>query len=193
MNQARINKRIIRRETHSSRSGLSALTALLALAVCVWLGTESVLALLGQTALLASPGMIAALIAGAPGTVLPAAMVAGGAGLALVGAALLLAAVKGGRRGRRAMSSDRIALVVDDEAIAAAISRRVRLAANLAPEQVDTTVTRNRALVRVRPTSGIPLDPDSLTSAATDEVAALRLHKVLAPNVRVAAEGAVGR
>ena len=193
MNQARINKRIIRRETHSSRSGLSALTALLTLAVCGWLGTESVLALLGQTALLASPRMIASLIARAPGTVLPAAMVAGGAVLALVGTALLVAAVKGGQRGRRAMSSGRRALVVDDEAIAAAISRRVRLAANLAPEQVDTTVTRNRALVRIRPTSGIPLDPDNLTSAATDEVAALRLHKGLAPNVRVAAEGAVGR
>lgn len=193
MNHARTNRRIIRRETHSSRAGLSALTAVLVLAACLWLGTESILSLLGQPALLASPGKTASLIARAPEAVLPAGMVAGGAAVALVGAALLLAAVTGGRRGRRGMASERIALVVDDKAIAAAISRGVRLAANLAPEQVGTTVTRNRALVSVRPTSGITLDPDVLTTAATDEVAALRLRKALAPRVRIATEGAVGR
>jgi hypothetical protein len=193
VNHARTNRRIIRRETHSSRAGLSALTAVLVLAACLWLGTESILSLLGQPALLASPGKTASLIARAPEAVLPAGMVAGGAVVALVGAALLLAAVTGGRRGRRGMASERIALVVDDKAIAAAISRGVRLAANLAPEQVGTTVTRNRALVSVRPTSGITLDPDVLTTAATDEVAALRLRKALAPRVRIATEGAVGR
>ena len=193
MNQARTNRRIIRRETHSSRAGLSALTAVLVLAACLWLGTESILSLLGQPALLASPGMTASLIARVPEAVTPAGMVAGGAAVALAGAALLLAAVTGGRRGRRAMHSDGSALVVDDEAIAAAISRRVRLAANLPPEQVATAVTRNRALVSVRPTSGITVDPEALTAAATDEVAALRLRKALAPHVRIATKGAVGR
>lgn len=193
MNQARTNRRIIRRETHSSRAGLSALTAVLVLAACLWLGTESILSLLGRSPLLASPQQLAALARDLPKAVTPAGLMATGAAFAAVGAALLLAAVTGGRRGRRAMHSNGSALVVDDEAIAAAISRRVRLAANLAPEQVATAVTRNRALVSVRPTSGITLDPDALTAAATDEVAALRLRKALAPHVRIATEGAVGR
>ena len=193
MNQARTNRRIIRRETHSSRAGLSAVTAVLLLAACLWLGTESILSLLGRLPLLASPQQLAALARDLPKAVLPAGLVATGAAFAAVGAALLLAAVTGGQRGRRPMASERSALVVDDEAIAAAISRRVRLAANLAPEQVATTVTRRRALVRVRPTSGITLDPDVLTKAATDEVAALRLRNALAPHVRIATEGAVGR
>ncbi|NUT71606.1 hypothetical protein [Pseudarthrobacter sp. C4D7] len=193
MNQARITNRIIRRETHSSRSGLSIPTAILVLAACLWLGTESILSMLGQPALLASPGHLASLTAEVPHAVLPAGLVAGGAVLALVGAGLLVAAVKGGRRGRRAMVSDRSALVVDDEAIAAAISRKVRLAANLAPEQVATTVARNHARVSVRPTSGITLDPEVLTAAAADEVAGLRLRRALRARVHIATEGAVGR
>lgn len=193
MNQARLTKRIIRRETHSSRAGLSVATAVVLLAACLWLGTESTLWLLGQPAMLASPGDVARLLAGVPQAVLPAGMVAGGALVAVAGAALLLAAVKGGRRGRRSMGSDRTALVVDDEAIAAAVARRVRLAANLAPEQVATTVTRNRALINVRPTSGVSLERNVLAEAAAGEVASLRLHERLAVEVRVSAEGAVGR
>lgn len=193
MNKARITNRIIRRETHSPRTGLSVLTAVLLLAACLWLGTESVLPLLGQPALLASPGRIAALAAGLPQSVLPAGLAAGGAVVALAGAGLLLAAATGGKRGRRPMPSSRSAMVVDDEAIAAAISRQVRLAANLAPEQVATTITRRRALVTVRPTSGITLDPAALTAAAAEELAALGLRKTLPAQVRVAAEGAVGR
>jgi hypothetical protein len=193
VNQARINNRIIRRETHSSRAGLSVVTAVTVLAACLWLGTESILRLLGHDALLASPGTLAARAAGAPETVMPAAMAAGGCVLALAGAGLLLAAVTGGRRNRRPMVSDRSALVVDDEAIAAAVSRQVRLAAGLAPEQVSTTITRSRALVRVRPTSGITLDRDVLSGAAAGEVASLRLRKNVAVQVLVDAEGAVGR
>lgn len=193
MNRARTINRLIRRETRSPRTGLSVLTAVLLLAACLWLATESVLPLLGQPALLASPGRIAALAVGLPQAVLPAALVAGGTVLALAGAGLLLAAATGGRRGRRAMSSNRTALVVDDEAIAAAVSRQVRLAANLAPEQVATTIARRRALVTVRPTSGITLDPPALTAAAAEEVAALGLRKTLPVQVRVTVEGALGR
>lgn len=193
MNQGRITNRIIRRETHSSRAGLSVLTAVLLLVACLWLGTESVLSLLGQPALLASPGHLASLVAAVPEAVLPAGLVAGGTVVALAGAGLLLAAVKGGRRGRRAMLSGRSALVVDDETIAAAISRKVRLAANLAPGQVATTLTRNRALVHVHPTSGMTLDPAVLTAAAAEELASLRLRKTIPAQVRVATEGAVGR
>lgn len=189
MNQTRLTQRIIRRETHSSRAALSVVTAALLLAACLWLGTESTLWLLGQPALLASPGDVARLLVGVP----QAGLVAGGALLAVAGAGLLLAAVKGGRRGRRSMGSDRAALVVDDEAIAAAIARKVRLAANLAPEQVAATVTRRRALVNVRPTSGVTLERNVLAEAAAGEVASLRLHKKLAVEVRVAVEGAVGR
>ena len=193
MNQARTAKRIIRRETHSSRAGLSAVTAVLLLAACLWLGTESILSLLGRSPLLASPQQLAALARDLPRAVLPAGLVAAGAVLAAVGAALLLAAVKGGRRGRRPMASERLALVVDDETIAAAVSRTVRLAANLAPEQVATSVGRSRALVSVRPTSGITPDRDVLAAAAAKEVTSLRLLRKLAVDVRVATEGTVGR
>ncbi|WP_285248410.1 hypothetical protein [Pseudarthrobacter sp. efr-133-R2A-89] len=193
MNQGRMQKRMLRRETHSSRTGLSVASAVLLLAGFLWLGTECVLALLGRGPLVASPDAMATAVRDLPQAVQPAVMTAAGAAAAVLGAALLVAAVKGGRRGRRAMHSERLALVVDDEAIAAAVSRQVRLAANLAPEQVSTTVGRRRAHVSVRPTSGQPLDREVLTEAAAREVASCRLARNLAADVTIAAEGAVGQ
>lgn len=193
MNQGRMQKRMLRRETHSSRTGLSVATAVLLLAGFLWLGAECVLALLGRGPLVAGPDAMANAIRDLPQAVQPAGLTAAGTAAAVLGAVLLVAAVKGGRRGRRTMHSERLALVVDDEAIAAAVSRQVRLAANLAPEQVSTTVGRRRAHVSVRPTSGQPLDRDALTEAAAREVASCRLARNLAADVAIAAEGAVGR
>lgn len=193
MGQARTNKRIIRRETHSSRARLSVAVALLALCFFAWLAAESVLSLLGQDALLASPGQLAAQVVALPQAVLPGALAAAGVAVALLGLLVLLAAVKGGRRPRRSMDSDRVALVVDDSAIAAAVSRKVRLAANLAPEQVTTTVGKRSLRVLVRPTSGVAIDREALTSAAVSEVSSYGLTRNLRTDVRVSPEGVTGR
>jgi len=193
MGQARTNKRIIRRETHSSRARLSVVVALLALCVFAWLATESVLSLLGQNALLVSPGRLAAQVVGLPQAVLPGALAAAGVAAALLGLLILLTALKGGRRSRRSMGSERIALVVDDSAIAAAVSRKVRLAANLAPEQVTTTVGKRSLSVLVRPTSGVAVDRDALTAAVGNEVSSYGLTRTLRTDVRVSTEGVTGR
>ena len=55
MNQGRTQKRMLRRETHSSRTGLSVATAVLLLAGFLWLGAECALALTGRGPLVASP------------------------------------------------------------------------------------------------------------------------------------------
>lgn len=193
MGTARTLSRIVRRETHSSRAGLSAATAALLLAVFLWLGTESVLALLGQDALVASPGRLADAAATAPQTTQSGELTAAGVAAAVLGLTLLVAALKGGRKGRRAMQAERAAVVVDDQVIAAAVSRQVQLTAKLAPEQVATTISRARAQVAIRPTSGAPLDREAVTRAAAAEIDSCRLGRKLSTDIRIATEGALGR
>lgn len=193
MSQDRSTKRVIRRETHSSRAGLAVVVAVLVMLTLLWLAVESVLSLLGQNALLISPGQLAAKVAALPEAVIPAALIASGVVVALIGLLIFVAAITGGRRARRAMGSDRVALVVDDDTIAAAISRKVRLTSNLAPEQVTTSIGRSSLSVRIRPTSGVAIDRDAVLAATKEEVAAYRLGRTLRTDVHVAAEGVLGR
>jgi hypothetical protein len=191
--EARTRKKLIRRETHSSRAGLSIAVALVLLAVFLWLGTESVLALLGLAPLLASPWQLASATVTAAGAVDRGELIAACTAAAVLGLTLLVAALKGGRKGRRAIAADRAAVVVDDQVIAAAVSRQVQRAAKLAPEQVSTTVSRSRVQVMVTPTSGAPLDRDTLAAAAATEIDACRPVRKVTTDVRIAAEGALGR
>ena len=91
------------------------------------------------------------------------------------------------------MQAERAAVVVDDQVIAAAVSRQVQLTAKLAPEQVATTISRARALVAIRPTSGAPLDREAVTRAAAEEIDSCRLGRKLNTDIRIATEGALGR
>ncbi|MGP4033312.1 DUF6286 domain-containing protein [Pseudarthrobacter sp. 1C304] len=193
MKQERSIRRLVRRETHSSRAAASALTAMVLAAVFLWLALESVLALLGEDPALASPGQLVRWLTGLPANTIPAGMVAAGAGLALLGLLLLGAALAGGRRSRRALRSDRSAVVVDDEVIAAAVSRRAGLAAGLSPGQVTTTVSGRSVRVRVRPTSGLPVDREAVQAAVDGELLAYQLDRRVSPTVQVMREGALAQ
>jgi Family of unknown function (DUF6286) len=191
--QERATRRLVRRETHSSRAAVSAVTAAALAAVFLWLALETVLALLGEPALLAGPGQLWRWLTGLPAATVPAGLPAAGAGIALLGLLLLGTALTGGRRSRRALASGRSAVVVDDEVIAAAVSQRARLAAGLTPGQVTSTVSRRSVQVLVRPTSGVPADRDAIHAAVEGELAAYKLDRRLSPSIRVLTEGVLGQ
>lgn len=193
MNQDRHLRRLARRETHSSRATASVLTASVLAVVFLWLALESVLALLRDNPVLASPGQLGHWLAGVPDSTTPAGLVAAGAGLAVLGLVLLAAATAGGRRSRHAFHSDRNAVVVDDEVIASAVSRRARLSAGLAPGQVTTTVSRRAVRVRVRPASGVSVDRDAIGAAVHGELAGYSLARRITPTIEVSKEGALGQ
>jgi len=193
MNQERSIRRVVRRETHSSRAAASILTAALLAAGLLWLAVEAVLALLRESPLLASPGQLGRWLTGLPANTVPAGLVAAGAGLAMLGLFLLGAALLGGRRPRRSLRSGRSAVVVDDAVIAAAVSRRARLAAGLTPGQVTTTVSGRSVRVQVRPTSGVPVDRDAVHGAVDRELHSYELDRPATPTVHVLKEGAVGQ
>lgn len=193
MNNERLIRRMVRRETHSSRAAVSVLAATVLLAFCLWLALESVLMLAGVPALLASPEQMGRWLAGLPAATIPVWLAAAGVGIALIGVLLVLAGAAAGRRPRRALASDRCAVVVDDDVIASAVSRAVQVSAGVAPGQVTTTVAGRSARVQVRPTSGLALDAAALTAAASSELARYGLVTRITPAVRVASGGAVGQ
>lgn len=193
MTQDRSIRRLVRRETHSSRAAASVLTAAVLAAVFLWLALESVLALLGEDPALASPGQLGQWLTGLPANTIPAGLAAAGAGLAILGLILLGAALTGGRRHRRALRSDRSAVVADDEVIAAAVSRRAGHAAGLSPGQVTTTVSGRSVRVRVRPTSGLPVDREAVQAAVDGELRAHQLDRPVSPAVQIMREGALAQ
>ncbi len=193
MKQDRVIRRMIRRDTHSSRSIPSVVVASLLLITFLWLALESVLWLLKDQPLLASPAHLRQWLLELPANTIPAGMTAAGVGLGILGLLIIGIAVGKGRRPRRALASDRTATVVDDDVIAAAVSSKARLAAGLAPGQVTTTVGGRSVRVQVRPTSGVPLNLESIKTALDGELAAYALDRPVKRNVRVMNEGAVGQ
>ncbi|GAA3269508.1 hypothetical protein [Paenarthrobacter aurescens] len=186
-------RRLIRRETHSSRALPSIVAASILLATALWLTLEYVLWLLKDQPLLASPAQTLRWLQDLPGNTVPGGMIGAGAGMALLGILTLGLGLGKGRRHRRSLHSDRAAVVVDDDVIAAAISNTSRLAGGLAAGQVTTTVGGRSVLVRVRPTSGVSLETATIKTALDGELAAYAVDRRLASRIQVLKEGAVGQ
>lgn len=189
---AGVYRRVVRRETHSPRSGLATTVAVILVLLLGWLGTESVLALVGAAPLLADPRSLVAAAAGLPDSVAPPVLVAAGAVVALLGLVLVIAALAPGRRARHATATGRTAFVADDRAIASSLARTASRTARVDPDQVSVTIGRRRATVHVRPTSGFPVDADEIRSAVDAALGTYELTPSIRAAVVVAREGTVG-
>lgn len=192
-NQGRTVKRLVRRETHSSRASASMIAASVLAIAFLWAAAELILWMLKDRPLLAAPPQIAGWLTNLPATTIPGGLGASGIGLALLRLLLVVAAVSPGRRSRRWLGSDRNAVVVDDQLIAAAVSRQCRLEAGLSAGQVTTTVGARSVRVQVRPTSGVPVSADALKAVVDDELATLGLERRVSSSVRIVNEGVVGQ
>jgi protein-S-isoprenylcysteine O-methyltransferase Ste14 len=186
-----LRRRIARRETHSSRSGLATVLAVLVILACAYAGTEVVLAMLGLSPLLAAPSdMGSALVAA---TTLPRAwLVVGGVVVALLGLAVIVAALRSSRRPRHVLDSDRTVVVVDDRVIASALARRAANAADVDPDATVVTVGRRSAQVRLTPLSGLPVDREAVVSAVDDEIARYDARPGLRSRITIERSGKVG-
>ncbi|AMM20167.1 hypothetical protein AX769_08295 [Frondihabitans sp. PAMC 28766] len=188
-----IYRRIIRRETHSSRSGIAITIAVILILVAAWIGTESVLALLTQPALLVTPAAMlnsALTLATAVPVVL---LIIGGIVLAIIGIIIIVVSLKAGRKSRHAAPTDRTAAVVEDRAIASSLARAVSYASDLDPDQVVVTIGKHTAQVRVRPTSGRPVDRAAVQDAVDDELSDYQLSPGLRTRIDIDKKGVVGK
>jgi hypothetical protein len=187
MTERKLYRRIMRRETHQSRSAASVVVLTVLALGAVYAGVEIVLALLGAPALLVSPAAAVAAYS-AKRVWLPYA----GLGAAIVGVVLVLVAVIPTRRARHGAEHERMAIVVDDRVLAGAVSTTSRLAAGVAPGRVRTSVSRRRALVSVTPTSGIRVDNQGAQTAAEHTLSELSLTPRVRAIVTVSESGVVG-
>ncbi|MFC5930559.1 hypothetical protein D6T64_16830 [Cryobacterium melibiosiphilum] len=185
------DRRVLRRETHSPRSGFAIGIALLLIVASLYLATEVVLQLIGRDPVLLSPTE-AVHAAAAPSEVLRRLAIPTGIGVALLGLVLLLAALLPGHRMRHTLSTARLAVVIDDEVIASALARTTAIAAGVAPDAVRVTVGRRSASIHVTPTSGIQLHRARLSEAAVAALDQIALRPSIHPRLFIAAAGRVG-
>jgi hypothetical protein len=184
-------RRLVRRETHSSRSGIAIALAVILMFALAWLGTEAVLAALGAAPLLVAPADAAS--AALDAVAAPAGwLVAAGAVAALVGLVLVVVGLAPGRRGRRGATSARTAAVVDDRVIARSLALTASHAGEVSPDQVDVSVSARTALVRITPTSGRSTDARAVEEAVRAELDGYDYHPALTAKVSLAREGRVG-
>ena len=182
--------RLVRREITSSRSTSAIVLAVLLILVFAWLGTEAVLAALGQPALLVAPQDGAAAVLGAASAPV-ALIVAGGAVAAVIGLVLIVVSFSPGRRGRRRAVADRTAAVIDDRVIAQSIARTAAYAGDVDPDQVSVSIGHRTAGVTVGRTSGRSLDVGSIRAAVDAELAGYDISPTLTARVRLSEKGTV--
>ncbi|MER1996373.1 MAG: DUF6286 domain-containing protein [Arthrobacter sp.] len=185
--------RIVRRETHAARTVPAVIAAALGILFCLYVLLESVLQSLGQDEWLIDPPTFARWLAGLPRDADPLMLGLVGALIFFGGLWFFLMAVLPGRRARYAIPNPRAAVVVDAEVLASSLARRARLTAGVTSSQVLVTVGRTRVEVRIRPTSGIPVDSEAVRAAVEDELVLTGLQPQPAVTVLVSTVGAIGQ
>ena len=187
MTEQSLYRRLVRRSLHRSRSA-AVIVALVVLSLgAIYVGIEVTLAALRMGPMLVSPtDAIAALEEPTP------IVLAGVAGVAVIGIVFVLLALTPGSRGRHEIPSDRLAVVVDDGVLAGAIGRVAQRASGVAPGRVLTSVGKRRGTVTITPTSGVPLDATVLTATAQDFVHTLEPRPSVKVAVTVTPSGVVG-
>jgi hypothetical protein len=185
-------KRLNLREIRSSRAALSIVSASVLLVAIVWLGVELVLSVTGNSPLLMAPTDLASRTASLGTATISWVLIGAGAVAALLGIALLAAAILPGTKPRHVLENSRSAVVVDSEVLASALSRAARTAARLAPEQVASRVSRKRVDVTVRPGAGRTVDANAIRDAVEQDMSGYRLRKPLAIALSTGTRGEVG-
>nr|WP_258806052.1 hypothetical protein [Pseudarthrobacter sp. NS4] len=190
-------RRVVHRETHSTRAAVAIVAAVLVMLLAAYGLLEAGVHAIGQPAWLIEPQVAAERIVALPAGIPPLLLGAIGAVLAMAGLVFFLNGILPGRRARHVLSravqsGGGPAVVVDDEVIASSLARRARLAANVTPEQVMVVVSRRQVLVNVRPTSGVPVDEGTVLAAIQDELGQMGLDPSPDIRVNVASSGVIG-
>ncbi|MEB4613720.1 DNA/RNA endonuclease G [Leucobacter sp. M11] len=178
-------KRVVRRETHSPRTVLAVVVLVLAALAAMYTGIEVVLHLLGLGPLLVAPGAALAWLTMLPDEVPQAAVVAGGAVVAVIGVALVWLAVGPGRRPKHELAVSSHAVVVDNGVIALAVAERVRRELDLSKASVVIGIGHRSADVTVRPEPGQTIDKGRLREIAEAELASYDLSPRVRAHARV--------
>ncbi len=192
MTTTRLDRRYRRRELHRSRSTAMNVFLVLVILVAAWVGTEAVLAAAGQGPLVASPRQLLTTALHPSAAELPY-VVAGVIVAAVLGIVAVVLALAPGRKARKAIASERGAILVDDGLLASGLSRAARTEPGAGGASIRTTVGARSALVSVQPVSGLPIDESALTERLREHLTELGLDRRLRVRADVSATGRIDR
>ena len=178
-------QRVVRRETHSPRTVAMIIAVVIVILALLYLALEVVLSLLGQPALLVSPGAMMQWLVDLPVAQPAALIIAGGIVLALIGLVLVVLALAPGHLAKHRMQDGERAVVVDNGVIAAAVAQHVSEETGLAREDITVGVSHRTVDVTLRPAPGIPLEEAEVKSAVIAELDAYQLTPAVKPRVRI--------
>lgn len=185
-NEQATYRRVLRRETHAPRTIPAVVVASAGLLILVAIVVGAVGWLIDP---LFRQGVTASYAAAARIASTRPVLIAVGAAAVLIAGVLLTLALLPGRRARRARTTDRTALLVDDGVIADSVAEAVARRAGVVRSQVSVTIGRRIAVVRITPTSGIPVDRSLAESAVADTLSGIGFTAT--PRVVVASEGVI--
>jgi Family of unknown function (DUF6286) len=186
-----VYSRVTRRELSSPRSVLAITLAVIVIVLCAYAAIETVLSMTGQPGLLAAPAVMATAIVDLP-TYAPAAVLASGVVVVIVGVVLLIVALTPGWRPRHTLPTGRIVTVVDNEVIASALARRASFEGNVDPDDAKVSVSRRRAVVTLTATSGTTIATRPVNDVMKQELESYRLAPRLTSKVVVGSRRKVG-
>lgn len=176
---------VVRRETHSPRTVAMLVVVVLLVLAAAYAAVEIVLSLVGRPPLLAAPSDAFDALAALPTAVEPAALIAAGAVLAILGIIVFVIAVAPGRLSKHEMTWGERAVVVDNGVVASALAQHLTTESGISRDNVVVGVAHRTVDVTVRPPMGIPVDKDRIRQIVEDEVASYQLTPSVRTIVRV--------
>lgn len=180
-----ILRTVVRRETHSPRTAAMLVVVVLVILAVAYAAVEIVVASLGRPPLLIAPAAALDALAALPTAVAPAALIATGVVLAIIGLVVVILAVAPGRLSKHEMAWGERAVVVDNGVVASALAQHLATESGIARENLLVGVAHRTVDVTVRPPMGIPVDREHLRRIVEDEVASYRLTPSVRTIVRV--------
>lgn len=178
-------RRVVRRETHSSRSVAFAVVVVAGVVVSLFFAIETVLSLVDRPAMLVRPVDALAWVGRLPTALPSGAVIAGGLAVAAVGVWLLFLAVLPGRLSKHELVAGGRAAVVDNGVLAAAVAQRVSDETGLARDRVTVGVAHRSVDISVKPGAGIPVERGEILALAEAELSAFALVRPLRTRVRI--------
>lgn len=185
-NEQAVYRRVLRRETHPSRTGASVVVAsilsvllIAAIIVCVWVFVSPSF----------REGLTAWFTSVSSALDEPVALIVAGLLAVLLAVLLLCFALLPGRRARRGRTTDRVALLVDDGVLADAVAHAVAARCGIGRGQVSATIDRRVVTVRLTPTSGVLIDQDAANESAEATLATIGFSAK--PKLIIARQGVI--
>jgi hypothetical protein len=184
MSMSHAFRRVIRRETHSPRTGAMSIAVVLALLALIYIGTEVVLSLLSLPGLLISPTAAGDWLTALPDQQPVWAIIAIAVLCALIGIVFVVLALTPGRLPKHQILRTGRVVLVDNAVIAAALAQHLSDHTGIARERVTVGVSRSTVDVTLAPDAGIPVPDSRIRELITAQLDVYQMARPIKVRVR---------